>query len=66
MMNIQELATAAEHQLDVKIILINNQALGLVHQQQTLFLMSVFMPQPTLIKRILFVLLKDLGWIHVI
>ncbi|WP_251122306.1 thiamine pyrophosphate-dependent enzyme, partial [Escherichia coli] len=37
MMNIQELATAAEHQLDVKIILINNQALGLVHQQQTLF-----------------------------
>ena len=37
MMNIQELATAAEHQLDVKIILINNQALGLVYQQQTLF-----------------------------
>jgi acetolactate synthase-1/2/3 large subunit len=37
MMNIQELATAAEHDLDVKIILMNNQALGLVHQQQTLF-----------------------------
>ncbi|ATM98612.1 MULTISPECIES: acetolactate synthase large subunit [Proteus] len=37
MMNIQEFATAAEHQLDIKIILINNQALGLVHQQQTLF-----------------------------
>lgn len=37
MMNIQELATAVEHQLDIKIILINNQALGLVHQQQTLF-----------------------------
>jgi len=37
MMNIQEMATAAENQLDVKIILMNNQALGLVHQQQTLF-----------------------------
>ena len=37
MMNIQEMATAAEHHLDVKIILMNNQALGLVHQQQTLF-----------------------------
>lgn len=37
MMNIQEMATAAENQLDVKIILLNNQALGLVHQQQTLF-----------------------------
>ncbi|MBW7984882.1 acetolactate synthase large subunit [Enterobacillus tribolii] len=37
MMNIQEMATAAEHNLDIKIILMNNQALGLVHQQQTLF-----------------------------
>ncbi|WP_395489439.1 acetolactate synthase large subunit [Cedecea davisae] len=37
MMNIQEMATAAENNLDVKIILMNNQALGLVHQQQTLF-----------------------------
>lgn len=37
MMNIQEMATAAENQLDVKIILMDNQALGLVHQQQTLF-----------------------------
>ena len=37
LMNIQEMATAAEHNLDVKIILMNNQALGLVHQQQTLF-----------------------------
>lgn len=37
MMNIQEMATASEHQLDVKIILMDNQALGLVHQQQTLF-----------------------------
>lgn len=37
MMNIQEMATAAENQLDVKIILMNNEALGLVHQQQSLF-----------------------------
>ncbi|WP_127959732.1 acetolactate synthase large subunit [Serratia microhaemolytica] len=37
MMNIQEMATAAEHNLDVKIVVMNNQALGLVHQQQTLF-----------------------------
>lgn len=37
MMNIQELATMAEHNLDIKIILLNNQALGLVYQQQTLF-----------------------------
>lgn len=37
MMNIQELATAAEHHLNIKIILLNNQALGLVHQQQMLF-----------------------------
>ncbi|KAA9002622.1 acetolactate synthase large subunit [Affinibrenneria salicis] len=37
MMNIQEMATAAEEGLDVKIILMNNQSLGLVHQQQDLF-----------------------------
>ena len=37
MMNIQELATAAEHNLNIKIILMNNQALGMVHQQQELF-----------------------------
>lgn len=37
MMNIQEMATASENQLDVKIILMDNQVLGLVHQQQTLF-----------------------------
>ena len=37
MMNIQELATAAEENLDVKIILLNNGHLGLVRQQQTLF-----------------------------
>ncbi len=37
MMNIQELATAVEQQTKIKIILMNNNALGLVHQQQTLF-----------------------------
>lgn len=37
LMNIQELATAAEEQCNVKIILCNNNALGLVQQQQDLF-----------------------------
>jgi len=37
MMNIQELATAAEENANVKIIVLNNNALGLVRQQQHLF-----------------------------
>lgn len=37
LMNIQELATAAEQGVNVKIILNNNMALGLVRQQQHLF-----------------------------
>jgi acetolactate synthase I/II/III large subunit len=37
MMNIQELATAVEQQVNVKIILCNNNSLGLVRQQQDLF-----------------------------
>jgi len=37
MMNIQELATLAEQDLNVKIIVLNNGALGLVRQQQELF-----------------------------
>lgn len=37
MMNIQELATAMENNVNVKIILTNNNALGLVRQQQDLF-----------------------------
>jgi acetolactate synthase-1/2/3 large subunit len=37
LMNIQELATAVEENVSVKIILMNNNALGLVHQQQDLF-----------------------------
>ena len=36
-MNIQELATLAEEGLNVKVVLMNNNALGLVYQQQTLF-----------------------------
>jgi acetolactate synthase-1/2/3 large subunit len=37
MMNLQELATASEHGLNIKLVLLNNQALGLVRQQQDLF-----------------------------
>lgn len=37
MMNIQELATAVEEDVNIKIILMNNNALGLVQQQQDLF-----------------------------
>lgn len=36
-MNIQELATAVEQQVNVKIIVMNNKSLGLVRQQQNLF-----------------------------
>ncbi len=37
LMNIQELATLAELDLDVKVLLFNNRQLGLVRQQQDLF-----------------------------
>ncbi len=37
LMNIQELATAAEENANVKIVLLNNAHLGLVRQQQQLF-----------------------------
>ena len=37
LMNIQELVTAGEENANIKIILMNNAVLGLVHQQQTLF-----------------------------
>jgi acetolactate synthase-1/2/3 large subunit len=37
LMNIQELATVADHQLNVKVLLFNNGHLGLVRQQQELF-----------------------------
>lgn len=37
LMNIQELATAAELGANIKVIVMNNRSLGLVHQQQSLF-----------------------------
>jgi acetolactate synthase I/II/III large subunit len=37
LMNIQELATAAEEDVNLKIVLMDNASLGLVHQQQSLF-----------------------------
>ncbi len=37
LMNLQELATAAEQRLNIKLVLLNNGALGLVRQQQDLF-----------------------------
>jgi len=37
LMNIQELATAAELGVNVKVVLLNNNALGLVSQQQRMF-----------------------------
>ena len=37
MMNIQELVTAVEENVNVKIVVMNNNSLGLVHQQQDLF-----------------------------
>jgi len=36
-MNIQEMATMAEEDLNVKIVLMNNNSLGLVYQQQNMF-----------------------------
>lgn len=43
LMNIQEMATLAENDLNVKIILFDNQSLGLVHQQQGLFYKQNYM-----------------------
>ena len=37
LMNLQELATASESRLNLKVVLLNNGALGLVRQQQDLF-----------------------------
>ena len=42
LMNIQELATLAEENLNLKIVLLDNQSLGLVHQQQHLFYRARF------------------------
>ena len=37
LMNVQELATAAEEDVNVKVVVMNNASLGLVFQQQTMF-----------------------------
>ncbi|MBK7327263.1 MAG: acetolactate synthase large subunit [Propionivibrio sp.] len=37
LMNVQEFATAAEEEANVKVVLMNNASLGLVFQQQTMF-----------------------------
>lgn len=37
LMNVQELATLAELDINVKIVVLDNAALGMVHQQQSLF-----------------------------
>jgi acetolactate synthase-1/2/3 large subunit len=37
LMNLQEFATAVEENVNIKIVLMNNRALGLVTQQQTMF-----------------------------
>jgi acetolactate synthase-1/2/3 large subunit len=37
LMNISELATAAQEELPVKILLLDNEALGMVRQQQDMF-----------------------------
>jgi acetolactate synthase-1/2/3 large subunit len=42
MMNIQELATMAEEDLDVKVLVMNNGYLGLVRQQQELFYEKIY------------------------
>lgn len=55
LMNIQELATIAETGANLKIVLMNNEALGLVYQQQSLFygkrhFASKFAGQPDFLK----------------
>lgn len=55
LMNIQELATIAETGVNLKIVLMNNEALGLVYQQQSLFygkrhFASKFAGQPDFLK----------------
>jgi len=37
LMNVQEFASAAEEDVNVKVVLMNNSSLGLVFQQQTMF-----------------------------
>ncbi|GHU33451.1 acetolactate synthase [Betaproteobacteria bacterium] len=62
LMNIQELATAAEEDVNVKLVLMNNASLGLVVQQQALFygnrlFSSKFKSQPDFLK-----IAEGFGW----
>jgi len=62
LMNVQELATAAEEGVNVKVVLMDNASLGLVFQQQTLFygeriFASKFKGSPDFIK-----LAEGFGW----
>jgi acetolactate synthase-1/2/3 large subunit len=62
LMNLQELATAAEEGVDVKLVLMNNASLGLVAQQQTLFyggrvFSSRFAAEPDFLK-----IAEGFGW----
>lgn len=55
LMNIQELATLADHQLNVTVVLLKNGVLGMVHQQQEYlfernFSASEFIRNPDLLK----------------
>ena len=54
-MNIQELATLAEHELNVTVIVLENGVLGMVHQQQEYlfdknYSASEFIKSPDLLK----------------
>ncbi len=62
LMNVQEMATAAEENVNVKLVLMNNATLGLVFQQQTLFygeriFSSKFKGMPDFVK-----LAESFGW----
>ena len=61
-MNIQEMATVREHDLPVKVLLLNNSTLGMVHQWQQLFYderysQTVFTANPDFVK-----LAEAYGW----
>ena len=55
MMNVQEMATLAEHNLDVTIVVLDNGALGMVRQQQEIlfdknYSASIYSKSPNLMK----------------
>ena len=62
LMNIQEMVTAAEQDLDLKVLLMDNRSLGLVYQQQDLFygqrrMASTFQAAPDWLR-----LARSFGW----